>query len=86
MSAARQAPRRAEKSVLATHMDAPRLALRKAEAVAALGVSDETFDRYVRPTLPVVRCGTVRLYPVAGIAAWLEDNATAPLDELGRAA
>ena len=60
----------------------PRLALRKPEAAAALGVSDETFDRYVRPTLPVADAGTVRLYPVTALAAWLEQNARAPVDEL----
>lgn len=59
-----------------------RLALRKPEVAAALGVSDETFDRYIRPTLPVVRVGTVRLYPVAALAAWLEESAAVPLDEL----
>lgn len=61
----------------------PRLSLRKAEAAVALGVSDETFDRYIRPSLPVVVVGTLRMYPVAGIAAWLEAQATTPLDEIG---
>jgi hypothetical protein len=64
------------------HTNAPRLALRKPEAAAALGMSDETFDRYVRPTLAVVRAGTVRVYPVAALVAWLDDNARAPVDEL----
>lgn len=60
-----------------------RLALRKAEAAAALGVSDETFDRYVRPTLPVVRLGTTRVYPVEALERWLLEQAAAPADELG---
>lgn len=63
-----------------------RLALRKCEAVEALGVSDETFDKYIRPSLPVVRCGSVRLYPVSALQTWLDDQAVAPLDEIGRAA
>lgn len=60
----------------------PRLALRKPEAAAALGVSDETFDRHVRPSLPVVRLGSTRVYPVALLERWLLENASAPLDEL----
>jgi hypothetical protein len=69
-----------------TSVNVGRLALRKAEAVEALGVSDETFDRYIRPSLPVVRCGSVRLYPVSALQAWLEDQAMAPIDEIERAA
>lgn len=60
----------------------PRLALRKEEAAAALGVSDETFDRYVRPTLAVARLGTVRVYPVAAIEAWLAARASTPADDV----
>jgi hypothetical protein len=59
----------------------PTLALRKPAAAAALGISDETFDRYVRPHVPRVRVGTVTVYPVAELAAWLDDNASSPLDE-----
>lgn len=59
-----------------------RLALRKEEAAAALGVSDESFDRYVRPSLPVVRLGTLRLYPVLALEAWLAERASAPADDL----
>lgn len=61
-----------------------RLALRREDAAAALGISDESFDRYVRPTLPVVRLGSLRLYPVAALQAWLVDHAEAPVDELAR--
>lgn len=57
-----------------------RLALRKAEAAAALGLSDESFDKYVRGTLRVVRVGSLRLYPVAELERWLEENASAPLE------
>jgi phage terminase Nu1 subunit (DNA packaging protein) len=63
-----------------------RVALRRSEAAAALGVSDEAFDRYVRPTLPVVRCGTLRLYPVAALVDWLAERATTPAADLERAA
>jgi hypothetical protein len=56
--------------------------LRREAAAKALGVSEETFDRHVRPSLPVVRLGSVRVYPVAALEAWLLDQARAPLDEL----
>jgi hypothetical protein len=62
------------------------LALRKEAAAAALGVSDETFDKHVRPTLPVVRLGSLRVYPVDALERWLRDHAEAPADELERRA
>lgn len=62
------------------------LALRREDAAKACGVSDETFDRYVRPTLPVVRLGSVRVYPVADIERWLAERSEAPADELSRLA
>lgn len=61
-----------------------RLALRREEAAATLGVSDETFDRYVRAELPVVRIGSLRLYPVAALEAWLQERASAPIEDLER--
>jgi len=61
------------------------LALRREDAAKAIGVSDETFDKHVRPSLPVVRLGTVRVYPVAALEAWLADHADVPADELERA-
>jgi hypothetical protein len=62
------------------------LALRREDAAKALGVSDETFDRHVRPSLPVVRLGSVRVYPVAALEAWLLDHADTPMAELERVA
>jgi excisionase family DNA binding protein len=59
-----------------------RLALRREEAARALGVSDESFDRYVRGELPVVRVGTLRLYPVEALNAWLRERASAPVDDI----
>lgn len=64
----------------------PRLALRRSEAAAALGISDETFDARVRPHLRVVRLGTLRLYPVAELDRFLTDSADpSPADEIGGA-
>jgi len=65
---------------------APLLALRKPAAAAAIGVSDEVFDKHVRPTLPVVRLGTVRVYPVDALERWLGEHAEAPAAELRRRA
>jgi hypothetical protein len=58
--------------------------LRREDAARALGVSEESFDRYVRPTLPVVRLGTLRVYPVAALTGWLDQHAAVPRDELER--
>lgn len=55
--------------------DAPRLALRVEEAAAALGISDETFSRYVRDELAVVRIGSIRLFPVTELERWLSERA-----------
>jgi hypothetical protein len=59
--------------------DTLRLALRKEEAARALGISDESFDRYVKPTLPVVRMGSMRVYSIDQLRAWLAEQAEAPL-------
>lgn len=63
-----------------------RLALRKEEAAAALGISDESFTRYCVPRLRVVRFGTLKLYPVAELSRMLEDEAAAIFDESDRSA
>jgi hypothetical protein len=61
------------------------LALRREAAAAAIGVSEEVFDKHVRPSLPTVRLGSVRVYPVAALERWLLEHADAPTDELERA-
>jgi hypothetical protein len=53
-----------------------RLALTRAEAAAAIGVSVDSFERYVQPELRLVRRGRLRLVPVrelerAGLIAQL---------------
>ena len=63
-----------------------KVALRRGDVLEALGVSEEIFDRHVRPHLPVVRLGTVRLYPLAAIEAFLAQRATAPIDDVERKA
>jgi hypothetical protein len=54
----------------------PALALRRAEAAAALGVSLETFDQHIRPRIRVVQVGTVTLYPRAELERFLAESAT----------
>ena len=53
----------------------PRLALRREEAAAAIGVSVDHFDTAVRPELRAVRRGRVVVYPVRELERWLEKNA-----------
>lgn len=60
-----------------------RLALRREEAARALGVSDESFDRYVRAELPVVRIGSLRLYPIEALREWLRERQSAPIEDVG---
>ena len=52
----------------------PALALRRAEAAAALGVSLETFDQHIRPHIAAVQVGTVVLYAVTELQRFLTEN------------
>jgi hypothetical protein len=53
----------------------PRLALTRKEAAAAIGMSLDSFERHVQPTLRLVRLGRMRLVPIAELDRWLSDNA-----------
>jgi excisionase family DNA binding protein len=53
----------------------PRLALTREEAAAALGMSLDSFERHVQPTLRLVRLGRMRLVPIREVERWLEENA-----------
>ena len=59
----------------------PRLALRTAEAAAACGVSEDFWAAEIAPSIPCVRRGRLKLYPVASVATWLTDNAELLLDD-----
>jgi hypothetical protein len=54
---------------------AHRLAMTRAEAAHALGVSINSFERHVQPELKIVRRGKLRLIPVREIERWLDENA-----------
>ena len=53
----------------------PRLALTREEAAAALGMSLDSFERHVQPTIGLVRLGRMRLVPVREIDRWLNEQA-----------
>jgi hypothetical protein len=63
----------------------PALALRRAEAAAALGVSVEVFDDHVRPNVPACRAGGVTIYPVEGLRRWLDAHGEISVDQLAHA-
>ena len=58
----------------------PRLALTKAEAAEALGVSTDFFEDHVMRELRIVRRGRRRLIPLAELSRWLDANAERALD------
>lgn len=60
----------------------PRLALTREEAAAAIGMSLDSFERHVQPTLRLVRLGRMRLVPVGELERWLEQNAARTLDDV----
>lgn len=53
----------------------PALALRRAAAAAACGVSLEIFDDHIGPHLATVQAGTVTLYPRAELERFLAESA-----------
>lgn len=53
----------------------PRLGLSRQEAAASLGVSVDTFERHIQPSLRMVRIGRVRLVPIAELNRWLDSHA-----------
>lgn len=53
----------------------PKIALSPTEAAEALGISRDSFDRHIRPELPVVYRGRLVLIPVKALDDWLEKNA-----------
>jgi hypothetical protein len=57
----------------------PRLALSKAEAAEALGVSVDFFEKHVMPDLRIVRRGRRRLIPLHVLENWLDENASRTL-------
>lgn len=57
-----------------------RIAVRRAEAAAALGISVDSFERYVQPEIRAIRIGTLRVFRIADIEDWAEANASRVLE------
>ena len=53
----------------------PRIALTREEAAASLGMSLDSFERYVQPELRLLRPGRIRLVPVSELKRWAEQAA-----------
>ena len=58
----------------------PRLALTREEAAASVGMSLDSFERHVQPTLRLVRLGRMRLVPIGELERWLDERAQRTLD------
>lgn len=54
--------------------DPPRLALSRRDAAAALGMSLRHFQRHVQPHLRCVYCGQLRLFPLAELQRWVDEQ------------
>jgi hypothetical protein len=52
----------------------PRLALKREEAAASLGMSLDSFEKHVQPSISMCRLGSMRLVPVGELERWLEHN------------
>lgn len=48
-----------------------RVAYTRAEAAASIGVSVDTFERFVQPHVPLLRLGRKVLVPVAALEEWV---------------
>lgn len=51
------------------------IAVPRLDASALLGMSPDSFDRYVRPEIAVIRRGRMLLYRVDDLAAWAKSAA-----------
>ena len=67
-------------ALLARASAAPRIALTKAEAAAALGMGIDSFERYVQGEVRVIRRGRLVLVPLAELERWASENAARTLN------
>lgn len=51
------------------------IALPKPAAAEALGMSVDSFERYVQTDLRCIRRGSMRLFPVKELERWADENA-----------
>jgi hypothetical protein len=61
----------------------PRLALTPSEAAQALGMSEDSFNRHVRPEVRVARVGRMVLVSTVELERWVREHSafTLPHDE-----
>jgi excisionase family DNA binding protein len=58
-----------------------RVAYTLEEAADALGMSKDSFERHVKPTIRMVRLGRMIRIPRRELERWCEENAHLTLDE-----
>lgn len=58
-----------------------RLTLTRIEAARTLGISMDSFERYVQPEVRAVVRGRLRLYPLTELQRWVEENSIPPAVE-----
>jgi len=51
------------------------IALAKPDAASALGMSIDSFERYVMAQVRCIRRGRLRLFPVEELRRWADENA-----------
>jgi len=61
----------------------PRILVTKAEAAEILGMSVDSFERYVQPYIRAVRKGRLIRFRVSDLEHWAEENAGQALVERG---
>jgi len=60
--------------------EVPAISVPRAQAAAALGMSIDSFERYVQPDLRANRRGRLRLFLISDLRAWAEANAAHAID------
>ena len=58
------------------------ITLTKAEAATALSMSIDSFERYVQPHVRCIRKGRLRLFPIAELERWADENAEGLFGEI----
>jgi hypothetical protein len=53
----------------------PRVLLNRNEAAASLGMSLDSFEKYVQPSVKLVRRGRLRLVLIAELERWAQESA-----------
>lgn len=51
------------------------IAIDRGRAAMLLGMSVDSFERYVQPEIPVIRRGRLRLFLIKDLREWAERNA-----------